>query len=157
MYERLLRLVPIPINEKADLPDGMKGLYLKTTTGEAILLSCLIDTQNEKTCILGEEVGHYYTSVGNILDQKSLQNRKQELRARTWAYKELFHLEKIIQAHKIGVRNKHELAIFMEITEDFLESALKRYQEIYGLFFIFDVQHTICFEPLGVLEMFDFI
>ena len=33
-------------------------------------------TETEKACVLAEELGHYYTAVGNILDQSSVENRK---------------------------------------------------------------------------------
>ena len=38
----------------------------------------------EKASVLAEELGHYYTTVGNILDQEDAGNRKQEHKARTW-------------------------------------------------------------------------
>ena len=43
-------------------------------------------TPTEKACVLAEELGHHYTTVGNILDQSDVGNRKQELKARLWAY-----------------------------------------------------------------------
>ena len=33
-------------------------------------------TEIEKKCILAEEIGHYYTGVGNILDLSKESNRK---------------------------------------------------------------------------------
>ena len=39
-------------------------------------------TKTEKACILAEEIGHYYTTTGNILDQRNTGNRKQEMKAR---------------------------------------------------------------------------
>ena len=42
-------------------------------------------TDIEKSCVLAEELGHYYTTVGDILDQSDDGNRKQERRARLWA------------------------------------------------------------------------
>lgn len=43
-------------------------------------------TQTEKSCVLAEEIGRRYTTIGDILDQNDMNNRKQELRARLWAY-----------------------------------------------------------------------
>ena len=40
-----------------------------------------LDTVN-KTCTLAEELGHYYTTTGDIIDQEDTSNRKQEYRAR---------------------------------------------------------------------------
>lgn len=54
--------------------------------GNRIALKKDIPTQPEKACVLAEELGHYYTSTGNILDMEDVRNRKQELRARFWAY-----------------------------------------------------------------------
>ena len=41
-----------------------------------------IPTQTEKSCVLAEELGHHYTSSGDILNQNIVTNRKQEFRAR---------------------------------------------------------------------------
>ena len=46
-------------------------------------------TRRKKCCVLAEEIGHYYTTVGNILDQSNDGKRKQELQARLWAYNKL--------------------------------------------------------------------
>ena len=43
----------------------------------------------EKKCVMAEELGHYYTGTGNILDQSSVSNRKQELYGRIYAYNKL--------------------------------------------------------------------
>ncbi len=37
----------------------------------------------DKTCTLAEELGHYYTTTGDIIDQEDTSNRKQEYRARS--------------------------------------------------------------------------
>ena len=55
-----------------------KGMYSDNT----IALSSFIETTVESRCILAEELGHYYTTVGDITDQSKIENRKQELKAR---------------------------------------------------------------------------
>ncbi|WP_339195171.1 ImmA/IrrE family metallo-endopeptidase [Aeribacillus sp. FSL W8-0870] len=152
VYENLLREAQqhgIDTYEKPMTPT-IKGLY----SDKVIWINKNIPTNDEKACILAEELGHYHTSSGNILDQSKISNRKQELRARTWAYERLVPLQKIVQAHKSGVRNRYELAEYLGITEDFLVAAIKRYKEKYGLYFSIE-NYTICFEPLGVMELFD--
>ena len=57
-------------------------------SGNRIAIRKDITTTIEKACVLAEELGHHYTTSGNILDQQKISNRKQELRARTWAYNE---------------------------------------------------------------------
>lgn len=150
-YETLLEEAQgqVYIYEKV-LNRNIKGLQ----ADNVIWINKGIPTKREKLTILAEELGHYHTSYGNILDQSCVQNKKQELRARQWAYKKLFPLCKIVQAHKKGVRNKYELAEYIGVTEDFVEAALKRYQDKYGD--VVDYEGvTICFNPLGVVEWFD--
>lgn len=44
----------------------------------------------EKACILAEELGHYHTSVGNLLERDQLVNRKLEKKARAGGMNTLF-------------------------------------------------------------------
>ena len=60
----------------------IKGLYCNGTIG----INNSIYTTTEKSCVLAEELGHHYTSIGNIIDLSDVQNRKQERQARLWAY-----------------------------------------------------------------------
>lgn len=152
MYEQLLieaDQLDIITREKP-MPHRLKGLY----SDNVIFINRNVYSNVERACILAEEIGHYYTSYGDILDQKSLTNKKQELAARRWAYMRLVPLSKIVQANKAGVRNRYELAQYLGITEEFLEAALKRYKEKYGVFTTIE-NYTIYFEPLAVLEMFE--
>ncbi|MDD7219167.1 MAG: hypothetical protein PUI16_04155 [Clostridia bacterium] len=40
-----------------------------------------IETDAEKSCVLAEKLGHYYTSSGNIIDLQDARNQKQERKA----------------------------------------------------------------------------
>ena len=111
-----------------------------------------IETSAEKSCILAEELGHHYTTVGNILDQSSVSNRKQELRARMWAYNKLIGLIGIIKSYEHGCQSYHEMAEYLDVTEEFLRDALKRYHQKYGVCTTVD-NYIIYFEPLGVVKM----
>jgi len=129
-----------------------KGLY----GDNVIWIKKLLPSIIEKCCVLAEEMGHHHTTAGDIFDQSSIENRKQELKARGWAYERLIPLSKIIQAHKLHIVNRYEFADFLNVTEDFLDDALDWYKNKYGLCVSID-NFTICFEPLGVIEMFDWI
>lgn len=110
-----------------------------------------IRTSSEKSCVLAEELGHHYTTVGNILDQSSVSNRKQELRARMWAYNRQIGLLGIIKSYEYGCRNLYDMAEYLEVTEEFLKDALERYRQKYGMYTVVDI---IYFEPgLGVVKM----
>lgn len=99
VYENLLREAQqhgIDTYEKPMTPT-IKGLY----SDKVIWINKNIPTNDEKACILAEELGHYHTSSGNILDQSKISNRKQELRARTWAYERLVPLQKLYKPTKV--------------------------------------------------------
>lgn len=117
-----------------------------------IALNQDICADSEKACILAEELGHHFTTVGNITDQKETENRKQERRARIWAYHKLLSLDDLIDSYKFGCRNKFEIAEHLNVTEDFLVDCLEYYKEKYGLYVRQD-NYLIYFEPLGILEM----
>jgi len=106
----------------------------------------------EKGCVLAEELGHYYTTSGNILDQSLTSNRKQEHIARMWAYNKLIGLRGIINAYNAGCTNKYEIAEFLNVTVEFLEEAIKKYTDKYGVCTMLD-NYIIYFIPyLGVME-----
>lgn len=149
-YETLLVEAEVELIEvyEKKLKSTIKGLY-----SDKIIWINKNQSTIEKGCVLAEELGHYHTSTGDILNQKFLFNRKQEKRARNWAFKRLVPLTKIIHAHKLCIRNRYELAEYLEVTEDFLEDAIHSYKEEYGL--IKEINGlTICFEPLGIIEQF---
>lgn len=129
----------------------LKGLYYD----KVIAINKHIDTTAEETCILAEELGHYYTTVGNIVDQKQVSNSRLERRARAWGYQRLVPLDKLTEAYKAGIRNRFELAEYLEVTERFLEEAIKYYREKYGIYCRVG-KYWICFEPLGIIKSLDY-
>lgn len=128
--------------------DRLKGLYCDGS----IAINKELKTEPEKKCVLAEELGHHYTSSGNIIDIKNAENRKQEQRARAWAYRKTIGLSDLISAYKYGCRNQYELAEYLNVTESFLSDALMHYKSEYGLCAKID-NYIIYFDPLGVLEL----
>lgn len=114
--------------------------------GKKIAIRKDIDTEVEKSCVLAEELGHYYTSSGNILDQTDIMNRKQEYRARFYGYNLKIGLTGIIQAHEAGARNLYEMAEFLDCTEEYLNEAINCYRSKYGEFVKID-NYIIYFIP----------
>lgn len=109
--------------------------------------------ETEKKCTLAEELGHFYTTSGNILDQSSTSNRKQEMVARLWAYNNLIGLAGILDCYRAGCHTIYEMADHLEVTEEFLIDALVCYKSKYGVCTQFD-NYVIYFEPeLSVLEL----
>lgn len=123
--------------------------------GNRIAIRKDIPTQAEKSCVLAEELGHYFTSAGNILDQTDTVNRRQEYRARLYGYNLQIGLRGIISAHTAGCRNLYEMADYLDITEEYLKEALNCYQSKYGEYVKVD-NYMIYFIPtLAVLEITD--
>lgn len=91
-----------------------------------------IKTSKEKSCVLAEELGHYYTTHGNILDQSDTMNRKQELKARFIGYNIKIGLIGIVRAYESGCRNLYETAEYLDVTEEYLQDALECYKSKYG-------------------------
>ena len=121
--------------------------------GNRILIRSTIETRCQKAAVLCEEIGHYETAAGNILDQSVTANRKQELRGRIWAYNRLIGLTGIIRAYKMGCRNRYEVAECLDVPEETLQEALNYYHARYGVCTQVD-NYVIYFEPaLGVMEL----
>ena len=107
-------------------------------------------TSIEKACVLSEELGHHYTTTGNILDMNVPANRKQEQRARAWAYNKMIGLLGIVKAYEHGCHSLHETADYLNVTEEFLNDALKYYETKFGEYTVVD-NYVIYFIPsLGV-------
>lgn len=138
----------IYVIENAKFQSKASGLI----NNDVIGINKNVRSSAQRSCILAEELGHYHTSSGNILDQYSVTNRKQELHARAWAYNRLIGLYGIINAYRSGCRNGYEIAEHLNITEEFLNEALQYYRNKYGLCTTVD-NYVIYFEPaLGIFE-----
>ena len=138
----------IYVIENAKFQSKASGLI----NNDVIGINKNVRSSAQRSCILAEELGHYHTSSGNILDQSSVANRKQELHARAWAYNRLIGLYGIINAYRAGCINSYEIAEHLNITEEFLNEALQYYRNKYGLCTTVD-NYVIYFEPaLGIFE-----
>lgn len=138
----------IYVIENAKFQSKASGLI----NNDVIGINKNVHSSAQRSCILAEELGHYHTSSGNILDQSSVTNRKQELHAKAWAYNRLIGLYGIINAYRSGCRNGYEIAEHLNITEEFLAEALQYYRNKYGLCTTID-NYVIYFEPsLGIFE-----
>ena len=121
--------------------------------GIVIEINKNVRTSRKRTCILAEELGHYHTTAGDIVCQSTVSDRKQELRARIWAYNKLIGLNGIVNACKHGCHSLHDTADYLNVTEEFLLEALQYYKGKYGIYATID-NYVIYFEPsLGVFEL----
>ena len=148
-YEELLQDADdeqVHVHESVDLNGDstgekrLNGLYVDGH----IALDSQLKTTAEKTSILAEEMGHHFTSVGDITDLKNVNSRQQELDARLWGYNRLIGLRGIIREHHC--QNRYEMAEYLDVTEDYLEEALACYRSKYGVYTVVD-NYAIYFIP----------
>lgn len=101
--------------------------------GNRIAIRKDINTTTEKACVLAEELGHHYTTVGNIIDLSDIQNRKQERQARLNGYNRMIGLCGLIRAYEAGCSNRFEIAEYLEVTEEYLQECIDCYRDKYGV------------------------
>ena len=102
-------------------------------------------TQKQKAFVLAEEIGHYKTNTGNILDQSNTGNQEQEYQARLYGYNLKVGLMGIVQAYEAGCRNLHETAELLDVTEAYLIEVLDTYRRKCGCGTEFD-NYIVMFE-----------
>lgn len=151
-YENLLEEATqdgLYVIENASFKSKADGLI----NGDVIGINRKIRSNRKRACILAEELGHYHTTTGNILDLSSSSNRKQEYKAHLWSFNKLIGLNGIISAYKAGCKNIYEMATYLDVTEEFLQEALSCYRQKYGVCTTVD-NYVVYFEPsIGVFEM----
>lgn len=92
-------------------------------------------TSNEKACILAEEIGHFKKTVGNILDQSIIGNKKQEKIARTWAVNKMIHIDDLFSINLNCCNTSYDIAEALGVTEEFLQEILETFKRKYGLIY----------------------
>ena len=151
-YENLLQEAAndnVYVIESAPFRSQAEGLI----NNDVIGINRTVRDSSRKACVLAEELGHYHTTVGDILDQSSVSNRKQEYRARLWSYNKMIGLRGIIDCHNAECHTAYDMADHLGVTEEFLQEAIQCYRNKYGIYTIFD-NYVIYFEPvLSVLEL----
>lgn len=113
-----------------------------------------IPTLSKKADTLAEEMGHYFTGIGDITRLENTKARKQEHTARLWAYNKRIGLTGILKAFQNHCTSRYEIAKYLDVSEDTLAEALEYYRQIYGESIRVD-NYLVCFEPsLRVYEYF---
>lgn len=152
MYGEIRRFIKkydyISINETGNIPKFMSGFYMN---GEIFINSNRPTTIKLET--LAEELAHHEITYGNILDDKDIQNRKYELKARRLACEILIPLNELINAFCKAFIIYMNLLIF-EVTESFVLQSIEHYKQKYGYSTRYG-KYVIQFEPLRVFEYKD--
>lgn len=132
--------------------DGFTVLELPLKSGDGrckghrIAIRQDIPTLKKKADALAEELGHCFTTVGRIIEQDTVESRKQEREARLWAYAKRIPLIKITEAYENHCHNIYEMSEYLDVSEDTIADALEAYRQRYGTGTIVD-NYYIQFEP----------
>lgn len=114
--------------------------------GKRIAIRQNIPTLKQKADVLAEEMGHYYTSVGRIVEQNTVEDIKQERKARLWGYDKRIGLFGLIRAFNAHCESLHDIAEYLDVSEDSLFEAIEYYRQKYGICVRVD-NYMIYFEP----------
>ncbi len=129
--------------------ETLKGIYIDGN----IAINTSVNTSTEKVCTLAEELGHHYTSVGEILDMSDAGNRKQERQARLWGYNKLIGLSGLIKAYEAGCQNRFEVAEHLGVTDEYLCECLDTYRDKYGVGVTVDDYYIMFIPHLAIGKM----
>lgn len=89
--------------------------------------------ETEKYEVLAEEIGHYKTTLGNILNQDDITNRKLENIARREGYKTIVEPIDIVEAMRHGSKDIHDMAEYVGVRPGTLIDILNDYKKQYGV------------------------
>ncbi|MBC7340865.1 MAG: ImmA/IrrE family metallo-endopeptidase [Clostridia bacterium] len=88
------------------------------------LANSLFENRRYFRCVLAEELGHHFTTVGEAVPKMfyrygdRLDISKAEHRAMVWAAKYLMPADRLLGALSFGIVEQWELADYFEVTED---------------------------------------
>lgn len=147
--EKLQSIIPeVSVSYDHFMPRGLSGFY----EPNRIRLNSNNDYYKNVE-VLAEEIGHHFTSYGDISDYRKVESMKQEHRARRFAIKLVMPLEKLIECYEMNFwGDKYEMCTHLEITPEFFDSAVKDYVKKFGQYVKYD-GYKIYFEPLEIIKI----
>lgn len=104
------------------MPAKLKGLY----QDEVIYLNP-VQTPEELVGTIGEEIGHYLTTVGNIIEQDTNLKRKQERQARDIGASLVVSPTEIINCYENGCKTIDDCVTHLGVTKQVFEDAISYY------------------------------
>ncbi|WP_460293760.1 ImmA/IrrE family metallo-endopeptidase [Clostridium tertium] len=147
------------IYEEASLKNThFKGIYFKVENLQPVIAieESIVKYTSIYISILAEELGHHFTTQGNLLEpskdySEKLYKNKKEYLARKWACNFLISDAEFVQALLSSISNKYEMCEYFNITYDILENKIKsilkdeeKYIKIKSIFKIYEVQYNAC-------------
>ena len=115
----------IDVHEREIPVPGMSAAYIKTETGEHIVIR-QDGTQAERACWLAEELGHHYTGSDRRLHYTAVDDWRAEAKARKWAHDRLLSPEAIRTAAR-NTDDIYEIAFILNVSVEFLRESIDWY------------------------------
>jgi Zn-dependent peptidase ImmA (M78 family) len=144
--------------------EGIIVDYTELKTTRALLLRdgdleviqiCPSASYAERACLLAEELGHHFTSVGNtVIHPDPTTLSRSEERALRFAVERLLPLDRVTVALSKAPRSLHELAEDLGVTVDLLRHAMAFWEATRGLYAKGD-DCVLKFDPTGVYRTSD--
>lgn len=137
---------------------GVKGLYYKENNLPPVIAidKAIVLYKSWYISILCEELGHHFTTQGNLLKQSSnyydklIKNKKENL-AKKWAANFLISDEEFVQALCNNISSRYDLCNYFNVTEEILQYKIAsilndedRYKKIKEKLKCKEVQYEAC-------------
>ncbi len=114
--------------EQWNFKPPLEAVYMTLPDGKPLigLSHSLEKDRRYKRCVLAEEIGHYYTTVGNYLPvtlfhyKHRLDLSRAEYKAIKWAAEYLMPIDEIRKAFQDGLWEAWEFAERFDVTEQFV-------------------------------------
>lgn len=101
---------------------------------------------------IGEEIAHHLTTVGDISEQKTLSDKKQERLARDIGSIMVVSPYDIIKCYENGCKTIAESANFLQITVETLKTAIEYYAKKFNGIKT-ENNYTLLFQPNGTVAV----
>lgn len=153
---KLINKENIVLDENWNASSDLSGIYVKLPSCPPVIAINKSIKDRKKLCsIISEELGHYYTTYGDLTDQegknKKVQAIKMENRAKKWAADFLMSDEELMQALMNCISNRCDLCEYFNATDELLKYKLcsiledeNKYNDIKNKLKMHDVAYSAC-------------
>lgn len=115
------------------IPRNLRGCYVAPDDKQAVIaLSDALESE-ERLPVMAEEVGHHFTSSGNLCRVCSHEYERQEYRARGWGYRCVLPLDQIGDAYVACDANAPSMSEYLSVPASYLENAISYYRGKHGV------------------------
>lgn len=128
LYEYYVEIIEIKgLKERT----GTFGTY-RMKNGKPFIFIEQEQPEVDKQVILTEEFMHVLTTVGVIVNQSQLNNRRQEQLARSLTYKHMLSFDDILNCYNHEIYELAEIATELDLPAEFIKNALEYFKTQIG-------------------------